>query len=203
MLLLNPIAGELHGEVGGVIHELALGQPHLQFDLAPRLLEQPFAFGGRQRRDPLLLLRRFLRRRVAAARRSRRAAPAALRSISASCAAAADLDFAASTRSLRIALWRSRKVGGERLLQEPPEPAEQDDEVDRRPEQRGPACLRALPRPACSPCSAATPAGGVIRRRLCVLGLLRDRGHGRAQERARATRARSTQRVRPARDACS
>ena len=52
-LLLHPIAGQLHRQVGGVLDQLALGQPHLQVDLAPRLLEQPFAFGGGQRRDAL------------------------------------------------------------------------------------------------------------------------------------------------------
>ena len=38
--LLDLLRGERHGEVGGVLGELALGEPDLQVDFAARLLDQ-------------------------------------------------------------------------------------------------------------------------------------------------------------------
>ena len=44
--LLDALGGELHREVGGVLENFLLGEPHLQIDFAARLLEQALAIGG-------------------------------------------------------------------------------------------------------------------------------------------------------------
>ena len=154
-LLLNPIAGELHREVGGVLDQLALGQPHLQFDLAPGLLEQPFAFGGGQRRDALLLGGDFFgpafpQRVDLAGQRLQLAVD--LRQLR--CRGRFDVrrfDEILANRAVPIA-----QVGDERLLQEPPEPPTRMTKltVGQSSAADMPSCS---PSAACSPCSAATP----------------------------------------------
>ena len=60
-LVLNPFAGQLHGKIGCVLDQLALGKPQLHLDFTTGLLEKTFTLGGRQRRNPRLFGGNFFR----------------------------------------------------------------------------------------------------------------------------------------------